>query len=695
MLSLGPLAFAAPWALAALTVLPAIWWLLRVTPPSPRVLAFPPLRLLRDLAHREETPARTPLWLIVLRILLAALVIFGLARPVMNPRAVLPGGGPLLLVVDNGWAAGRNWAVRRQAMDQLIDQADREGRQVVLLATAPNAAGDAPRALGPVPAAEAARAVQALEPLPWPDDRAGALAALQQLALPGGAHAVWLTDGVGDGAGAGPAAAATRRLAEALQRLGQLEVLGEGAENTALLLRPPEAEAARLTVKVDRADTGLALPVTVEAVGADGRMLAREQGRFEPDQARTEVALEMPTELRNEVAQLRLDGQSTAGAVVLLDERWRRRPVGLVAGRNEGDDQPLLSDLFYLERALNPFSDIHRGSVSELLARNVAVLILADVGTVSEADAAQLQGWIEKGGVLLRFAGPRLAQNGDDLVPVRLRAGDRALGGALSWSEPARLTDFPDDGPFAHLPIPEDVTVSRQVLAEPTADLGQKTWARLADGTPLVTGEKRGAGYVVLVHTTANPDWSNLALSGLFVQMLRRVVALSHGVAAAAARDGATGASLPPLQLLDGLGHLVPPPATAFPLPAAQPGAAPVQPGPRQPPGYYGSDDARQAFNLSAALGPLAPLPALPSGVLRTQFGSRGEVEMKPALLGLALALAIVDLLVGLALRGLLRPPGGPWRRLLGRGLAAGLLLAAMAAAPPPARAAGTTGTDA
>ena len=46
MIGLGPLGFAAPLALAALAALPVLWWLLRVTPPSPRRIDFPPLRIL-------------------------------------------------------------------------------------------------------------------------------------------------------------------------------------------------------------------------------------------------------------------------------------------------------------------------------------------------------------------------------------------------------------------------------------------------------------------------------------------------------------------------------------------------------------------------------------------------------------------------------------------------------------------------
>ena len=79
----------------ALAGLPVIWWLLRVTPPAPRRIAFPAIRLLLGLMPREETPARTPLWLILLRMVLAALVIVGAAHPLLNPQAQLAGTGPV------------------------------------------------------------------------------------------------------------------------------------------------------------------------------------------------------------------------------------------------------------------------------------------------------------------------------------------------------------------------------------------------------------------------------------------------------------------------------------------------------------------------------------------------------------------------------------------------------------------------
>src|SRR5207248_134338 len=176
MLSLGSLAFVSPWLLVALAALPIIWWLLRVTPPAPRRIAFPAIRLLLGLVPHQETPARTPLWLILLRMTLAALAIVAVAHPLFNPQSRLASTGPVLLVLDDGWTAARDWPARQTAALDLLAEAEREDRQVVLVTTAPAAMDQPPAALGPMRAADARAAVETLQPKPWPVDRKTALA---------------------------------------------------------------------------------------------------------------------------------------------------------------------------------------------------------------------------------------------------------------------------------------------------------------------------------------------------------------------------------------------------------------------------------------------------------------------------------------------------------------------------------------
>src|SRR6185437_4074296 len=251
--------------------------------------------------------------------------------------------------------------------------------------------------------------------------------------------------------------------------------------------------------------------------------------------------------------------------------------IGIVSGSTADTAQPLLASTFYLTRALAPFADVRLGdrgapqqAITQFLDQKLPMMILADVGTLSPEIRDRLNSWIAQGGVLVRFAGPRLAQaEDDDLVPVKLRSGGRTLGGSLTWEKPQHLASFSSTGPFAGLAVPNDVTINRQVLAEPDATLATRTWASLEDGTPLVTGERRGKGLISLFHVSADNRWSDLPMSGTFVEMLRRIVDMSGYTAkpGAGPEAAATTETVAPLRTLDGFGAFGPPPSTAKPLP--------------------------------------------------------------------------------------------------------------------------------
>ena len=635
--------FAAPWVLLALAALPVLWWLLRVTPPSPRIQAFPAIRLLAGLRAREETAARTPWWLLALRLLAAGLIIVGLAGPVLDAATGLPGTGPMLLVIDDGWAAAPDWSARITAAQSALDRAERAGRNVALLTTA-RSAQDEPPTLSPVlPVSELRPRVAALHPQPWPPDRAAAATALRGAS----GTVVYVADGL---AGKGDAAFAT-----ALAAAGPVTEITPTPAQARMLL-PPRAETSQFVARVALLPQPAPTDLAVLAQSGDGRTLARATAHVAAGEAEAELPITLPPELRNRLTRLVLEGPASAGSVLLLDEGFRRRPVGLVSA-DSGAETPLTGELFYLERALSPFTELRHGDLHTLLQRDIAVIVLAD-RPVEPSEQAELLAWVQHGGLLVRFAGPRSAAPDDDLgqpapadplMPERLLAEDRQLGGALSWSQPAKLAPFPALSPFAGLPVPAEVQVSRQVLAEPSAQLTDHTWARLTDGTPLVTEASRGAGRVVLFHVTANADWSNLPLSGLFPDMLRRLVALSAGVSAAPET-----ATLSPAEAMDGFGVLGPPPPSATSL--AGSAFSTTQVSPQHPPGLYGPEAGRQALNLSSAM-PALTAAATIRGASVQALGAVGhERAIGPSLVAAGLALLALDLLLALRLRGLLRP---------------------------------------
>jgi hypothetical protein len=280
-----------------------------------------------------------------------------------------------------------------------------------------------------------------------------------------------------------------------------------------------------------------------------------------------------------------------------------------------------------------------------------------------------------------------------DIAPVTLRQGERALGGAMSWSEPQVLADFPAFGPFAGMPRATDITVSRQVLAEPTPDLAERTWASLADGTPLVTTKDVEAGRIVLFHTSAEATWSNLPLSGNFVEMLRRLVQMARAGGAAAPGSAAGAAvTLPPYRLLTANGILTTETGTARPIAIAA-GQTPVASF-DHPPGLYGTEDGYSAVNLLPPKTVLAPFDtALGGRTIQREGLAGGEaVSLRPALFAAAFALLLLDSLVVLFMNGAFsrRPGRGPAKpRTAGSAAAAimavfglGLALALLQPAP-------------
>ena len=622
---LSQISFGTPLILAALAVLPLLWWLLRVTPPLPRRTLFPPLRLLRGLEDEEQTPAATPWWLLLLRLLAAALLILALADPLLGRTPKLATTGPLVLVVDNGWTAAREWDARQELMIDLLRSA--QGRPVAIIPTA----GSVP--IGLLNEGEAARLTKELKPMPWPGDRAAAAQALGRFNFAVAPSLYWLSDGIEDGN--------SKTLSDALHRYGNAGIFAPRQLPMGLL--PVTRDASGFALAAMRAKAGAALDVETGAMGTRGETLAATRLHFRRGDLLAKGHIALPMEVRNATTRLAISGEESAGTVQLLDRGAAQRSAGIVSENASSESQPLLTDVYYLERALSPYAEISKGGIAQLLDKHVSVLVLADVARIASADLGKVKDFVSHGGVLIRFAGERMSGGSDELVPVKLRAGGRYLGSAMAWSAPQHLAPFDSLSPFNGLEIASEVTVTRQILPEPSADLANRTWARLTDGTPLITAQAIGSGWIVLIHTSASPGWSTLPMSGLYVDMLKRLLALSAGTPA---RDLAGLTSLPPVSLLDGFGHAMSPPADAMPVPAKE--FSRVRVSPQHPPGLYGAHEVESALNVLHVNDRLAPLQI--GGA--QAYGNTHAKALEPYLLAAAMLLLLLDAFLSLWLRG-------------------------------------------
>ena len=634
------LAFAAPFLLIALIALPILWFLLRAVPPAPIRRRFPGVALLLGLKDDDSEADKTPWWLLLLRMLAVAAAIIGFAGPVLNPQEDRAGDGPLLVVMDASWASARDWSARLERVSLLLDEAGRAGRTVAFAPLTDLPAGEVQFLSADAWAAR----IPSLTPAPFEPDMDAALAWAD--ALQGGLDVFWFSDGL--------AREGRADLVQIFQNLGPVSVFQGGRD--VIALAPPQFADGAIQISALRVGEMTPREVTVAGHGLDPagvpRELARETMRFEAGADMAELSLSLPAELRNRITRFEISGARSAGAVSLTDDALQRREVALIAAGNEQEEQQLLSPLHYLRQALEPTADLLEGELSDLLLASPDVIILADIARLSEEEDAQMTEWVEAGGLLVRFAGPRLA--GSDiaraqavpLMPVRLREGGRTVGGAMSWGEPKRLRAFDETSPFFGLSIPEDVEVTSQVLAQPDPELSERTIAALADGTPLVTRAPLGQGAVVLFHVTANAQWSSLPLSGLFVQMLERLAISTRPISPDASE--LEGVTWVPEQVLDGFGSLRDAGEMAG-VEGADLAEAPLSSA--LLPGLYSGGERRVARNVIGADHRLAPA-AWPLGIPVEGMDVTQPTDLMAAFLTGSFVLLLIDALAALALSG-------------------------------------------
>lgn len=629
------LAFLNPPALLALLALPALYLLLRVTPPAPKVVAFPALRLLEGLQPKQNTPSHTPWWILLLRMLMAALLLLALARPVLNPLETTETRGDILLLIDNGWSAAQNWDDIKTAAENQIKQAARNKQQIRIITTATDEAGNAPSISGPIVESEALSQLRAAKPYPWMPDLQSVAEAIEGF----DGSVIWFSDGVQH--------RNNKALIGALENTSAYTVYAPSSAKLPLVLKSHGGFQAKPEIRISGPDRyERDTPIRVQLLGERGTLLdevaVETAGKIFPLTA----SFDIPSALQSRISSFQLSGIRGANAKYYLDDVGGPKSVGIVSSAEIAQTRQFTEDSFYLRKALEPYATVSQGSLEAILDVEPAVIILPDISTMPQDALNKLNTWVNEGGLLLRFVGPNMTQNNrqNALTPLPLRAEARNVEGSLSWDKPLKLSPLTPDSPLYGIAYDEEIEVSGQILpsisASGTDENAAQNWMTLEDGTPIITAKQQEQGLLVMVHTTASPLWSNLALSGVYVDMLKRILTFagqSHAI-----NTNQVGL-LQPVRTMDGFGTLQSPGQNVKPLDLAK--VDEYSPSPDHPPGFYAAGGLQQAFNLGDSIPEIKTLEA--AGDLSLQpYGQTYETDLIPNLLAAAFLLFIFDAVI-------------------------------------------------
>jgi hypothetical protein len=248
--------------------------------------------------------------------------------------------------------------------------------------------------------------------------------------------------------------------------------------------------------------------------------------------------------------------------------------IKLLIVDGERSSQGLAGSGAFLEMALAPMKPAGDGavdrSVSPMVPRVISdqdlgdkeilnqykAVLLTNVPQVSEAIAGQLQSYVEHGGVLMLFMGPKV--DGDAYNRVMLTPDRHLLPGKLlekisagNVGKDAFLFDFNPQGDLSsYLDVfkgeantglgtarvfqywrlkPTEPSVERvlnyqaagQIAGSPTATASTKAVESL---DPAITVHTSGRGRVIFVSTTANADWTTFPAKPAYVSLIHELL---------------------------------------------------------------------------------------------------------------------------------------------------------------------------
>lgn len=621
-----PFAFLNPLALLGLFALPLLWFILRFLPPVPKQVFLPTARFLIGLQEKNTTPQTTPWWLLLLRFLILFFLILGFSNPVFNPQKPMDGAGPVRLIFDNGWASAQNWDLQISKARDILEAAQKSDRMVELV---PTASAFTP---GFMRAGEALSVLKSLKPQPWPGQ-------FRQLMISDeAAQNFWISSGLSEDG--------LQKFAMRLSDRSELTVFVPDMKTRPGILRPTLSGTENSLLNVELLP-GSGRALTLQGYNDSNRLQGQLNLNLSGQRGGEEIIDEGGIFTGKAVSRWKIAEMNGTGGIYLSPQTGGSRLIGVVASGPEAQRQDFTDAVFYLSRATEIFAKLETGSIENLMEKNSGVIVLPDIATFTPEDLERLEDWVSRGGILLRFGGNRMSEAENVLIPVPLKNGLRSLSGDLNWGAALKLGTFPKTSPFAGMAIP-DITVERQLLAEPSPDLQDHVWAQLSDNTPFITARAQGRGLIVLVHTTATPDWSDFVLSGFYVSFLKEVAEMS----ALSDKSANISQTLQPHLMLDGWASLVQPGESVKSI--EKKNLTTTEVSPAYPPGLYANEMQKYARNLGDTLPPLEMIENLP-GDIKTESLSHlsDEENLKPFLLAASLTLFLIDWIIRIfALRG-------------------------------------------
>ncbi len=583
---LNNISFANPLALWAIGSLPLIYLVVKTFPPAPKSFNFSSLYLLKSISSDTITRSKCPIWLLIFRILLILVIIIYFSKPFINSSKLDNKIENYFVFLDAGWSTASEWENYKDTLLEIMLEAKKLNKKFYLLRSNPDKERDSTIMFQSTN--QLSDYLNEQPPSPWQFNLDKTINKLDKTKFKKNTRYFYILSDFDYYPN-------EKRISSIIkEKYPNIEIIN--LVSRIKVLDKPSIIADNIEIKVKRLGNFFSEDqFYLKMVSKDGQVIYYKNYNFKKNDHTVIIREKFPLSLINRLEKIEIVDQNHAAGKFYFDDLNKKKIIGIVSEIIDYKENPLLSSVYYIKKALGNENKIIINNLENLISANIDILILPDVGLIEEKLSIILKKWISNGGLLIRFSGPKLAKEYTNFITTeKTYKKIRFLGGQLSWEDEPIIESFPDNSIFRGLEIPDDIVIRKQLMLDFKGNQKYTVLGSLKDGTPLITSKEYDKGKIILFHFTANNDWSNIPITNLFVEMLYRTTLFNS------IRKNDSLEEVKMKYFIDGFGKIQKPDKIIKIKDGIK--LQKSHPSPKNIPGIYENDELSIALNLSGNL---------------------------------------------------------------------------------------------
>lgn len=472
--------------------LPIIFFISKLRPQKKYFGKFAGFFILKQIETTSNIPKNSPLWLKVLRTIFGFCLIIGFSGPYLIEHSNQTDKKPILFIVENDVALGNEIDEINNSIKAIITNPNNIGREYKIIAL-----------FDPQKILENNKSINfQIDVANFKINRETIIPKIKAINNEYEIH--YFTNDI-----------------ESQSDNLFFEILKTKSNNNIFAHRPQKNFATIKTITNDNNTLKLGIFATksdifkINAFDKNGQNIAKFNANSNA------ANLTIGQDKISKIAYFEIEGQKNAGGVFIIDKNLIK-PI-VLSPKLINTEQPLISDAHFIWSSLKIFANPIDLEFDKIHKQNPNAIIFGDIAGFNNNETRILKNYMENGGTIIRFIGPKaIANPNDEILSANISSQIHKITTGFGV-KPVVLLPFAKNSSFSNIQIPQNILVQNSIHFAQSAKPSEII-AQLSDGSPYLSMKNFGRGKLYMFHINAAPIWSNAALSTFHMELIKEII---------------------------------------------------------------------------------------------------------------------------------------------------------------------------